>query len=120
MAIITFEGIEIDTNSIAKSDMPNELFTEIFELCGAETAVSLLNYMAGNIIHVPTRGMNIITQKIICKEFDGSTASLRKISRKFKIPELNVRKILREAKKETPLEGQMELVFYPKEEVNAE
>ena len=63
--------------------------------------------------------MHKIISKIICSEYDGSTASLRGIARRFKIPELNVRKILTESRVNVPIEGQREFDFYG-ENINAE
>ena len=119
MAILKFEGIEINTDDVVRDDMPNELFCEVFDLCGAETAVSLLNFMQGNIIHVPTQGMAKIASKLIRKQYDGSTASLRQICRKFKITEANARKILTASRVNVPAEGQKEFDFYGGKE-NAE
>ena len=67
MAIVNYEGIDIDTNLVKREDMPGELFVEIFDICGAETAVSLLNNMPNNIIVVPTTGMRKIAAKLICE-----------------------------------------------------
>lgn len=111
MTIVNCEGIELDTVLVKREDMPNEIFQEIYDLCGVETAVNLLNYMPANTIIVPARGMRKIVSKIIRELYDGSTASLRRIARRFKMPELKVRKILTESRVNVPVEGQCQFEF---------
>jgi|GEM_PF-6943454 len=112
MALIDIDGLQIDTEKVIIEDMPTPLFKEIYELCGAHTAVMLLKYMAGNNISVPSRGFVPIIKRIILNDYDGTTESIRKICRVHKVTEGFVRKVLRELKINTPLEGQKSLDFY--------
>ena len=96
MGIYKYNGITINSEDVTIEDMPTELFKEIYELCGADVALSLLTNMCGNIIQVPSKGFVNIIKKFVLKIYDGTPASLRKIARKFSIPELQVRRILTE------------------------
>ncbi len=117
MATILYNGYEIDTDNILIDDMPTALFREIYELCGVETAVNLLYYMRGNIIQVPSTGLSKFEDRIISAEYDGTTASIRKIARKYSITEVTVRNILSRTRNNLPVEGQMDLgLFHKKDE----
>lgn len=109
MAIFTYEDIKIDTDELTADDMPTEVFKEIFDLCGAEVAVSLLINMQGNPITIPTNGMKKIIQKIIAKRYDGTTASIRQMTRDFKVSESYIRYILNEVKIKPPAPNQLGL-----------
>lgn len=120
MAIIEYKGLKIDTDTLKKEDMPTEVFGEIFELCGAEVAVSILINMTGNIIQVPTKGLINIEKKIILSEYNGTTSSIRQIQRKYGVSDSYVREIIKSAKIEPPAEGQLDFGFHnKKEEVSA-
>ena len=112
MDTFEFYGIELNINEITIDDMPTKLFREIYELCGASTAISLLRNMPANIIQVPANGLKNIIKKRIVKEYDYTTESLRLIARKYKIPEVNVRKILQENRVDVPVDGQKSFDFY--------
>ncbi len=107
MTVFIHDGVELNTDLITKSDMPSELFKEVYELCGVDTAVSLLINMPGNIIQIPTRGFLNIQKKILLKNYDGTTASLRKLAREFKIPEMTIRKILADYKIQIPQKSRL-------------
>lgn len=109
MATYEFNGVKINSEDITVDDMPTEIFREIYDLCGVDVALSLLVNMCGNIIQVPAKGFTNIIKRIILADYDGSMASIRKISRRFAIPELQVRKILSENKIQTPDEKQIPL-----------
>lgn len=109
MTTIEIGNLIINTDDLTVDDMPSEIFREIFEICGAEVAVLLLKYMNGNIIQVPTRGFFKLQKKIVLKEYDGTTASIRKLSRKLNISDAGIREILAENKINAPCEGQLEL-----------
>ena len=116
MAIIEYKGLKIDTDTLTKEDMPTEVFEEIFDLCGADVAVSILINMTGNIIQVPTKGLINIEKKIILSEYNGTTSSIRQIQRKYGVSDSYVREIIKAAKIEAPIEGQLDFNFYNKEE----
>lgn len=118
MATYTYNNITIDTEKLTLEDMPNETFQEIFELCGPETAVSLLINMRGSYISVPVNGFINIVKKVIINEYDGSTASIRRISRIYGITEFFIRSILNENKIQTPAQGQNQFSFMNKSNSN--
>ncbi len=98
MTIVKYQEFTIDTEKITIDDMPNQTFREIFAICGADVAISLLTKMQGNYIAVPARGMiNFIKSKIL-ENFDGSTASIRRIARTYGTTENFVRNVLSEAR----------------------
>lgn len=110
MTIFKYNNLEIDTEELTAEDMPNEVFSEIFELCGADAAVSILINMRGNLIQVPAKGgLSKIEKKIILDDYDGTTTSIRKIARRFGITEGYIRKVLANNKIQAPLENQMPL-----------
>lgn len=109
MATYEYNGLKINSEDVTVDDMPTEIFREIYELCGVDVALSLLINMCANIIQVPAKGLTNIIKRIILKDYDGSTASIRRISRRFAIPELQVRKILSDNKIQTPDEKQNSL-----------
>lgn len=118
MAIIDYKGLRIDTATLKREDMPTEVFGEIFDLCGADVAVSILINMTGNIIQVPTKGLINIEKKIILSEYNGTTSSIRQIQRKYGVSDSYVREIIKSAKIEPPVEGQMSF-FSNEKEVSA-
>lgn len=109
--IFNYNGLKIDTKDLIEDDMPNEIFKEIFVICGVEVAVSILLNMQGNIIQVPTRGMQKLEKRIIVSEYDGTSASIRKIARTLAVSETYIRDVLRRYKKDIPSEGQMTFTF---------
>lgn len=111
MTIFEYNGLKIDSEKLRKEDMPTEIFEEIFEICGADTALSLLIKMSGNLIQVPTRGMQKIEKKIIINDYDGTTASIRDIARRFNISEMYIRNILSESRIQTPSPNQESFKF---------
>ncbi|MBQ9149481.1 hypothetical protein IJX73_00970 [bacterium] len=108
MTIYNYNGLEIDTEKLTIEDMPSETFAVIFELCGVEVATSILYNMCGAVIQVPARGFQKIEKKIILQDYDGTTSSIRAISRKLKISETLIRETLRKSKIPTPSEGQQD------------
>lgn len=111
MTIFEYNGLKINSEKLRKEDMPTEIFEEIFEICGADVALSLLIKMSGNLIQVPTRGMQKIERKIIINDYDGTTASIRDIARRFNISEMYIRNILNESKIKTPSPNQESFKF---------
>lgn len=107
--IIQFDGMEIDTDEIIAEDMPNEIMKEIYELCGKDTAISLLEYQRGVIIQVPTRAFYKLKRRLIGQYYDGTTASIRKICRKFNMADARVREVLKEQRLNAPNERQPSL-----------
>lgn len=114
MTIYKFNELEIDPDTLTRDDMPTEIFEEVFDFIGAQAAVGLLYYMPGNIIQVPTaRAMYKVERRLIKENYDGTTASIRAMSRKFRISEKQVRDILKQHKIDTPSVGQESLkLFY--------
>lgn len=110
MTIYKFNGLEIDPETLTKADMPTEIFEEVFDFIGAEATVGLLYYMPGNIIQVPTaRAMYKVERRLIKENYNGTTASIREMSRKFRISEKQVRDILKQHKVTAPCVGQESL-----------
>lgn len=109
MAIYNIGGLDVNTSDLTVDDMPTEIFREIFDICGVDIAISLLVNMTGNLIQVPTNGFLKIQKKVVMKEYDGTTASIRRLSRKFKISESFIRNILEENKIPIPADGQIGL-----------
>lgn len=107
MGIYKYFNLTIDTDTITRDDMPNDMLAEIFELCGADVALSLITNMQGNIIQVPTRGLEKFEKKLILKEYNGTTASIRKLARTLVVSETYIRGILSQNRIEAPVEGQM-------------
>ncbi|MBQ8476068.1 hypothetical protein IJ531_03300 [bacterium] len=110
MTIYIYQDMEIDSDELTKDDMPTQTFQEIFELCGVDVALALLFNMQGNVILVPTsRIFRKYESRVIKDAYDGSTASIRALARKFKITERQVREILNEHKMQVPAQGQLNL-----------
>ena len=107
--IFEYKGLEIDSSKLTIEDMPTETFREIFELCGVDVAVSLLLNFPSNYILVPAQGFKSIVKKAILKEYDNTTASIRKLARNFNVSEVYIREVLRDAKIKTPSPGQMSM-----------
>lgn len=105
--IIETPYIDFDIDEITIDDMPNSTFREIYEICGKEVAIELLNKFAGCQIQVPLRAFFNLRKRLLKKEFDGTTESIRRISRKYHFTEAQVRDFLKEAKVKPPVEGQM-------------
>jgi len=99
---VNTEHMTIDIDLIDLEDMPNESLKEIYELCGREVAVSLMENQNGVFIMMPARPFIKLERRIMLKEFDGTTASLRRIARKFCISEVVVRDILKKARVKLP------------------
>ena len=95
MAEYNYKGITINSKDVKPEDMPNELFEEIFELCGADTALSLLIFMTGNVIQVPVKGLAKYEKRIILENYDGTSASIRALQRKLCLSETYIRDVLK-------------------------
>jgi len=108
--ILKFDGMQIDTDEIISDDMPNEIMKEIYEICGKDTALSLLEYQRGVVIQVPTRAFDKLKKRMVGEFYDGTTASIRRICRKFNISDTRVREILKEQRVKTPDENQLSLL----------
>jgi len=93
------EHAKIDIERITIDDMPNDALREIYEYCGREVAVSLMEHQNGVFIMMPSRPFKKLEQRLMVEEFDGTTASLRNISRKYDISEVMLRSVLRKARK---------------------
>lgn len=102
-------NLTVDIDDITKQDMPNEMFEEIFDMCGKEVAVSLLENQCGVMIAVPARPFIKLERRLMIDEFDGTTASIRKIARKYQITEAVVRDELKRNRKNVPVEGQLDM-----------
>ncbi|MCR5260611.1 MAG: hypothetical protein K6C94_02115 [Candidatus Gastranaerophilales bacterium] len=107
--IIECDGFHIERETITEDDMPNEILKEIYGICGRDVAISLCQYQRGVTINVPAQPWNKIRNRILTEFFDGTTASLRIIARKFGLAEARVREILKEGKIDVPDERQMGL-----------
>ncbi len=101
--------INFDIDIITVDDMPNQTFREIYELCGKEVAISLLQNYAGCQIQVPSRAFYNLRQRLLKAEFDGTAESIRYLARKYGFTEARVREALKAAKVEIPTEGQLGL-----------
>lgn len=112
MSTFIYNGLKIDSETVSIDDMPSEVFREIYENCGVDVALSLLINMYGATILVPTRGMLKIEKRVILKEYDGTTASIRNIARKFRMSETYIRETLRQSKVTLPAEGQTSLKLF--------
>lgn len=112
MSVFVYNGLKINSEAVSIDDMPSEVFKEIYEICGADVALSLLINMYGATILVPTRGMLKIEKRVILKEYDGTTASIRNIARKFRLSETYIRETLRQSKVILPSEGQTSLELF--------
>lgn len=95
---IECDGFKIEKNIITEDDMPNEILKEIYGICGREVAISLCQYQRGVTINVPARPWNKIRNRILKEMFDGTTASIRMIARKFGITEFRIREMLKTEK----------------------
>ena len=107
--LLHIDGMEIDVDEIRSEDMPNEVMREIYDLCGRDVALSLLEYQRGVVLQIPTRPFDKFKKRVICEYFDGTTASIRNICRKFNLADARVREILREQHKKPPSRGQIGL-----------
>ena len=110
MTIFMYNGLEIKSEEVTLDDMPNEVFREIYELCGVDCALSLLINMNACLIQVPTRGLCNIEKRLVVADYDGTTASIRNIARKYNISESYIRNILKENSITTPCPGQLGLL----------
>ncbi len=106
---IECDGFKFEKEIITEDDMPNEVLKEIYGICGRDVAISLCQYQRGVGIQVPSQPWNKIRNRILKEMFDGSTASIRNISRKFGLAEARVREILKDEKFDVPDERQIGL-----------
>ena len=106
---IECDGFRIEKDIITEDDMPNEVLKEIYGICGKDVAISLCQYQRGIIIQVPSQPWNKIRNRVLKELFDGTTASIRNIARKFGLAESRVREILKAEKFNVPDERQMGL-----------
>ena len=90
--------LQIDIEDITVDDMPNDALKEIFDLCGKEVAISLMEHQNGVFIFMPARPFMKLEKRIMISEFDGSPTSIRNIARKYCISEAIVRDELKKAK----------------------
>ena len=86
---------KVDIDKITIDDMPNEALREIFEYCGRDVAVSLMEHQNGVFIMMPAHPFRKLEQRLMIEEFNGTTASLRSISRKYDISEMTLRNLIR-------------------------
>lgn len=108
--IIKTEYLDIDIDLLTVDDMPNEILKEMYELCGRDVAVSLMENFCGSFLHIPARPFDKIIRRIATEEFDGTTASIRNIARKYKMAEPVIRKLLKQSNvKNVPVDGQLGL-----------
>ncbi len=103
------EKFEIQIDDVTIEDMPNDIFKEIATTCGLETATKLLANWGGTKIDVPLEGFKKIKMKIIKREFDGTTLSIKNLARTLKMSENEVRKTLKQQNITIPATGQINL-----------
>jgi Mor family transcriptional regulator len=96
-------------NELTMDDMPNESFVMLAEYCGLDVAASVLENMPGLTIFVPANGFKKFYNRIILKEFDGTTMSIKRLALKYKTTEGNIREILKNNRVEAPVSGQIGL-----------
>lgn len=106
---IEFDGFKIERNKITEDDMPNAVLKEVYGLCGRDVAISLCEFQRGVSVIVPSQPWNKFRNRILKEMFDGTTASIRNIARKFGLAESRVREILKEGKFNVPTENQLGL-----------
>lgn len=106
---IECDGWKIEKDIITEEDMPNETLKEIYDICGRDVAISLCQFQRGVQVNVPARPWTKVRNRILHEMFDGTTASIRNIARKFGIAESSIREILRNQKIDVPDERQMGL-----------
>ena len=63
--IIKTPFIDFDIDVITIDDMPNNTFKEIYELCGKDVAVSLLQNYSGCQFQVPARAFYYLRQRLL-------------------------------------------------------
>lgn len=90
-------------------DMPNEVFQDIAERCGLEAAKILLTEFQGTNIYIPTDGFKKLRDSYILKNFDGSTASLRRLAMELRVSEQCIRDVLKKSKNLDINENQLQL-----------
>ncbi|MBR1754035.1 hypothetical protein IJ732_04285 [bacterium] len=92
---IKTEHTYVDIDEISIDDMPCEMLKEIYATCGKEVAVSLMEHQNGVFIMMPAHPFKLLENRLMVREFDGTTASIRNISRKYDISEVRLRGLLR-------------------------
>ena len=95
--------------NLTVEDMPNEVFQDIAERCGLEAAKILLTQFQGTTIYIPTDGFKNLRNSYILKNFDGSTASLRRLAIELKVSEQCIRDVLKKHKNVDINENQLQL-----------
>ncbi len=107
--IIETMFVNFDIDDVTVDDMPNEVFKEIYEMCGKDVAISLMKEFTGVVIQVPSKPFYKIERKKALSEFDGTTASIRHIARKYNITENRIRELLKKSHADTPSTGQISM-----------
>ena len=97
--LIQTEHVTVDIDDITEDDMPNETLREIFSICGAEVAISLMEHQSGIFILMPARPFLKLEQRLMLEEFDGSASSLRQIARKYNVSESRIRYMFKKLRK---------------------
>lgn len=102
-----YKGYKVENISI--DDMPNEMFKDIARECGIDAAVTLLLRFAGNLISVPSNGLNKIEKKIILSEYDGDAMTIKRLAKTLFKAESSIREILKNYKIVPAENGQLSL-----------
>lgn len=102
-----YKGYKVDNITI--DDMPNEMMKDIARECGIDAAVTLLLKFPGNLISVPSNGMNKIEKKIILSEYDGDAMTIKRLARNLVKAESSIREILKSYKIMPAEDGQLQL-----------
>lgn len=95
--IIEYKGYK--NQEVTMNDIP-EGMKLVADLCGLNIAVLLLQNLKGLTFSVPSNGFEQIEKKIILQEFDGTTATLKKLALQLDLNEKTVRGILKKYKLE--------------------
>lgn len=112
---IQTEHLTVNIKDITRDDMPSEFLTEVYDLCGKDVALSLMVHQKGVNVFIPSRPFLKLERRLLVDEFDGTSASLRRIARKYSMSEGVIRQILKKASR-TPLPADGQIGLFDEEE----
>jgi len=79
--------------------MPNEDIQHFAELYGTEFAVKLMQDFSGILINVPKKGLIKIRDQYICRHYDGSKISRRRLAFEFDLTEGYIKQLVSKTRK---------------------
>jgi len=82
-------------DEITEDEMPNIELKIIASLCGVKTAIKLMKHLPGMMICIPSKALNNLRDRYICKKYDGTKKTLMELSLAFNLTQRQVYNIIK-------------------------